>query len=309
MRAMGRAALVAGAYMAFAGAWIVWSDDAVARVADSVAEFEQLEHQKGLFFVLSTGVGLFFGTYFAIRRLVLETEKAAEARESLLKLERQALAGLFVSSIAHDANNVSVVVSSALSELRQVPGLEVDAREAVEDAQQAMAKLHQLFKDLQGMGRSRASATRAECDLRELVEKTVTLLRGHTAMKHCKVRIVAPDPVRLGVFPGLIDQMLINLLINAADATERRGQLEVRLHVEGENVQLEVHDDGPGVAAEQEALLFKAFNTTKPHGTGLGLLSVKECAGAHGGRVSYARSPLGGACFKVTLPLKAQVVS
>jgi two-component system nitrogen regulation sensor histidine kinase GlnL len=48
--------------------------------------------------------------------------------------------------------------------------------------------------------------------------------------------------------------------------------------------------------------LFKPFATTKPHGTGLGLVSVRECALAHGGRVEYARSPLGGAAFSVCLP-------
>ena len=102
----------------------------------------------------------------------------------------------------------------------------------------------------------------------------------------------------------LIDQVLINLLLNAADATGGQGHLEVRLRVVGDEARLEVHDDGKGLPEGMEAQLFQPFATTKPHGTGLGLVSVRECALAHGGRVEYARSPLGGAAFSVCLPFK-----
>jgi len=66
---------------------------------------------------------------------------------------------------------------------------------------------------------------------------------------------------------------------------------------------VEVHDDGPGVPLAQRSKIFAPFHTTKEVGSGLGLVSVKVCAEQHGGRVVVSESDLGGACFRVTLPI------
>lgn len=298
-----KAAAIAGAYVAFAGIYIVVSGVIARALAGSVEELERLERFKGIAFVVVTGLGLFGVAGAALRRQFLDAEGAARARETLLKSERTALAGLFVSSIAHDAANIAVVVGSALDLLEGEPALGADQREAVQDAQQAMRGLNTLFHDLKEMGRNRDVSKRVRGELREMVERVVGLLHGHSALKHCRVTIDAPDPVTLPVYPVLIDQVLINLLLNAADATGGSGRLEVRVRSTGEEVRLEVHDDGKGLPEGMEKELFKPFATTKPHGTGLGLVSVRECALAHGGRVEYARSPLGGAAFSVCLPV------
>ena len=303
MKTSARAAMIAGAYVALAGAWIIFSGAIARSLAGSVEELERLERYKGIGFVAVTGIGLFAVAWLVLRKQMADADVAERARENLLKSERNALAGLFVSSIAHDANNITMVVTSALDLLRRDPGISPDNREALGDAESAMGTLTRLFSDLKEMGRARDSRTRVELDLRAETERIVALLRGHSAMRHCQVTIAAPQPVSLSVFPVLIDQVLINLLLNAADATNGQGHLEVRLRLAGEEVRLEVHDDGKGLPEGMEEKLFKPFATTKPHGTGLGLVSVRECALAHGGHVEYARSPLGGAAFSVCLPL------
>jgi two-component system sensor histidine kinase HydH len=297
-----RAGVIAGGYVAFAAAWIILSGQIARAMANSVDDLERLERFKGIGFVTATGVGLFLLGYVVLRRQQADADEAARARETLLKSERNALAGLFVSSIAHDANNLTMVVSGTLTLLSAEPALSGQDRETLADARQAMETLTRLFQDLKEMGRDRSTSARMPAELRGMIERIVTLLRGHSALRHCEVKVDAPEPVTLSVFPVLIDQVLINLLLNAADATGGRGHLEVRLRVVKDEVRLEVHDDGPGLPAEMEAQLFKPFATTKPHGTGLGLVSVRECALAHGGRVEYARSPLGGAAFSVCLP-------
>ncbi len=125
-------------------------------------------------------------------------------------------------------------------------------------------------------------------------------------MRHCHVTLSLGPPVTLPLFADLVDSMLINLLINAAQATRGVGRLEVKLSVVDGFARIEVHDDGPGVPPEQVAQLFKLFHTTKPNGTGLGLVSVQQAALAHQGRVEHSRSPLGGACFTVSLPVPAR---
>ncbi len=298
--------MIAGAYASIAGAYIVVSGAIARSLAGSVEELERLERFKGIAFVAVTALGLFLVAHVVLRKQLADAEEAARARETLLKSERTALAGLFVSSIAHDANNISQVVGSTLNLLAQEGGLSAENREGVRDAQHAMDSLNKLFRDLKEMGRNRDVSKRVQGELKAMVERIVGLLRGHSALKHCQVSVDAPEAVALPVFPVLIDQVLINLLINAAEATGGRGRIEVRVRVQQNEARLEVHDDGQGLPEGMEALLFKPFATTKPHGTGLGLVSVRECALAHGGRVEYARSPLGGAAFSVCLPLTAQ---
>lgn len=297
-----RAGVIAGVYVAVAGAYIVLSGRVARAMAGSVEELERLERFKGIAFVAVTGLGLFLVACLVLRKQQADADEAARARETLLKSERTALAGLFVSSIAHDANNVAVVVSSTLDLLHDDPGLDQENRESLKDAREAMNTLTRLFKDLKEMGRDRRTA-RVPMELGAMVSHITTLLRGHSALKHCHVVLDAPAPVTLPVFPVLIDQVLINLLLNAADATGGRGHIEVRVRAAGGEARLEVHDDGKGLPEGMEASLFQPFASTKPHGTGLGLVSVRECALAHGGRVEYARSPLGGAAFSVCLPL------
>ena len=301
----GRALVIAGAYALIAGTYIVLSGEIAQGLAASVEELERLEKVKGIAFVVVTALGLFGVASLVLKRQLADGEEAARARENLLKSERTALAGLFVSSIAHDANNISMVVGTTLELLQEEQGLSANTREGLKDAQRAMDSLNKLFRDLKEMGRNRDVRNRVQGELTAMVERIVALLRGHSALKHCQVTIDAPQAVTLPVFPVLIDQVLINLLLNAADATAGQGRVEVRVRATKDEARLEVHDDGKGLPPEMEAMLFKPFTTTKPHGTGLGLVSVRECALAHGGRVEYARSPLGGAAFTVCLPLVA----
>jgi two-component system NtrC family sensor kinase len=97
--------------------------------------------------------------------------------------------------------------------------------------------------------------------------------------------------------------MLINLVLNAAEATGPGGRIDVRLTGDGAEARLEVHDDGPGIPEERRPGIFEAFETTKPDGTGLGLFSVQHIAEVHGGRAEALASELGGACFRVSLPV------
>ena len=104
--------------------------------------------------------------------------------------------------------------------------------------------------------------------------------------------------------PALLRQMMLNLLLNAAEATGGKGRIRVGLVNSPAGYVLSVGDDGPGVPPEYRDRLFQPFFTTKPSGTGLGLLSVKAAAQAHGAAVDYAASELGGADFLVRFPTR-----
>jgi two-component system NtrC family sensor kinase len=105
--------------------------------------------------------------------------------------------------------------------------------------------------------------------------------------------------------PGQLEQVLINLLTNAAHAVEGGGTVSVRTRTgPGETVQVMVDDSGPGVSQEDQARIFEPFYTTKVDGkgTGLGLPIVKNIVEQHRGSIGVAKAPEGGARFLVTLP-------
>lgn len=304
-RAMSRAttyaAALAAGYVVVAGAYIAVSGEIAAALAPSFDELHYLELVKGLAFVAVTGLLLFALALVLFRRLArLETE-LWRSREALLVADRQAIPGLLAASIAHDFNNVLTVVIAGLDALREEV-TDRAARDVLDDVSTAAHRGSELARRLSRVGRGLAAGDARKIDVAATVSETVDLLRLHTKARRRELRLDVEGPIEATAHPPLVQQIVTNLVVNALDATPERGRVLVRArHVDGA-VQLEVHDDGPGVPAEARTKLFDPFYTTKAHGTGLGLLSVRTCAEMHGGSVEVASSDeLGGACFRVLL--------
>jgi signal transduction histidine kinase len=104
------------------------------------------------------------------------------------------------------------------------------------------------------------------------------------------------------VDPALIEQVLVNLLVNACEASPEGERVELHASADEQAVRFEVRDHGPGLSQEQRERLFRPFFTTKPHGHGLGLAVSRNIVLEHGGRIEADAAPGGGAIFKVTLP-------
>jgi signal transduction histidine kinase len=117
-------------------------------------------------------------------------------------------------------------------------------------------------------------------------------------------RVMPPDLVARAD-PDLLEQALINLLRNAADAAAPEPQPRVGIHcrLEGERCIIEVHDNGPGIAPEQREQVFVPFYTTKPDGSGIGLSLARRIAQAHGGQISVLGQEPRGSVFRLSLPL------
>jgi two-component system sensor histidine kinase HydH len=104
------------------------------------------------------------------------------------------------------------------------------------------------------------------------------------------------DPVRLS-------QVLLNLVINALQAVEQNGLIEVRTQASESSLLVEVSDSGPGIPPEKLASIFDPYFTTKPEGSGLGLWIAQQIVVAHGGTLQATNAPTRGAVFALQLPL------
>jgi two-component system sensor histidine kinase HydH len=139
----------------------------------------------------------------------------------------------------------------------------------------------------------------------KIVTHVCELLRPEAAAREIVICPRAPESLpEITADPVRLTQALMNLVINAMQAVERKGRIEVSAALADGGVSLTVRDDGPGIPAEKLASIFDPYFTTKPEGNGLGLWIAQQIITAHGGRLQVQNAPDRGAIFTILLPVK-----
>ena len=300
-RPLALAVLFAGLYVVLCGTYIVFSGRIAAGASATVAELQRLELVKGLVFVVLTGSIYFALGFLLLKRIASQEVRIVQQQTALIQSEARAMTGVFAASVAHDINNVIGIVAGYLELIKEGRPI-VSRTEAVAPVEKALGELSTLTNRLLALGRAGNPGEIAVLDLPAVVKKVLRFAPTHTRVRACELNFSLSEPAVIRGNESLIARMLMNLILNAAEAVGGQGRIEVRLEQDAENVVFEVHDDGPGVPEELRGRIFDAFYTTKASGTGLGLLSVKLCAEEHWGSASVSKSDLGGACFRVTIP-------
>jgi signal transduction histidine kinase len=142
-------------------------------------------------------------------------------------------------------------------------------------------------------------------EIARIVNHVCELLRPEAAAR--EIELVAEVEMALPQFtadPVRLTQALMNLVINAMQAVERKGRIEVSVRRVEEAIKVRVCDDGPGIPAEKLGSIFDPYFTTKAEGSGLGLWIAQQIATAHGGSLQAQNAPVRGAIFAMLLPLK-----
>ena len=145
-----------------------------------------------------------------------------------------------------------------------------------------------------------------DVDVEAALHEMASVVRKHRDVRFCRISTSDVAPLTLVLNRTLFEQAVLNLLINAAQATGPRGQIEVRLTTEEGAAILAIHDSGPGVPEELVQDIFEPCFTTKPGGTGIGLLAVRAFAASCGADIFVGRSPSGGALFQLRIPIQNQ---
>jgi two-component system, cell cycle sensor histidine kinase and response regulator CckA len=248
------------------------------------------------------------GEYYVLGALRDVTERVALAQRMEQGQKLEAL-GTLTRGIAHDFNNLLTAVMGNVAVARERIAMGQDPGTALERAATAAEKGAQLTRQLQAFtGRQHPDIEAA--DPAQLVRDTVELL-AHTVSPSLGISTeLEPGLPAAAIPPDQLQQVLMNLALNAVDALGTRGELTLRAVCEppGHTLRFEVEDTGPGIAPAVLPRIFEPFFTTKPvgKGTGLGLAVVFGTVSSHGGRVEVDSEPGRGTRFKIWLPASAE---
>ncbi|MDH3890120.1 MAG: ATP-binding protein [candidate division Zixibacteria bacterium] len=252
-----------------------------------------------------------------------------EAQEELLMKEKMASLGKLVAGLAHEINNpIGTVIGSmdtskrALKKLKdKLAGgtshsdLQVDpefelcintlnkSTEITMTASQRIASIIQSLKNFSRLDEAEYQVV----DIHEGIESSLTLL-GHKELGHANVVKRFGDLPLIGCYPGLLNQVFINLISNAAQAIVESGSITVRTHQAGDRVVIDITDTGVGIPPERLEKLFDiSFSTdTSRVKMGAGLVTAHSMVQKHGGQIEVASVVGEGSTFTVTLPLIAR---
>jgi signal transduction histidine kinase len=224
----------------------------------------------------------------------------------LLRTEQLSQVGQLAAGVAHEIRNpltgIKLLVEAALRPQSPRP-LNLEDTQVI---YREVKKLEQTVQQFLNFARLPAPQI-APCDLRDVIRQSWEAVQVKARQQHVAPLFHLPEqPVIVSADAGQLNTVLVNLFLNALDATGTDGKLEVYLSAEEkEAIRLRVCDSGPGIRPEIQDKLFQPFATSKPHGTGLGLFLSGRILNEHGGAISAMNRPEGGACFTITLPVHA----
>jgi two-component system sensor histidine kinase HupT/HoxJ len=276
-------------------------------------------------------VGELRRAYHALRQA---HEDLKRTQQQLLHSEKMASLGRLVAGVAHELNNpISFVLGNVHALQRYAQRLQsylgaVHRGAPADELARLRGELRidRIIEDLaplvegtiEGAERTRdivdglkrfSAVDRQEAqrfNLAEIVERAVHWV-GKAASERFRVELALPGELPVVGSSGQMQQVTMNLVQNAHDATAGRPdpRLEVRAWLEGGQAVVEFHDNGPGIEPENLPKIFDPFFTTKPvgKGTGLGLAISYGIVERHGGQLTARNHPDGGALFTLRLPL------
>jgi two-component system sensor histidine kinase PilS (NtrC family) len=242
------------------------------------------------------------GRYAGRASIVRDVTERDRIREELNRRESLAAIGEMAAAVAHEIKNPLAGIAGAVQVLGRGFPAGDERAEVVAEIQRQVRRLDETIRDLLTFARPPRPRP-AALELKEFAERILRALAEEPDLKRHRIELRIPPGTVVRADPQLLENVLLNLLLNAGQALgARAGRIELRAVEQGERTRLSVADDGPGIAEDVLPRLFKPFFTTKAQGTGLGLAIVRSFVSAMGGRIEVHTGPGQGTSFTVVLP-------
>ena len=244
-----------------------------------------------------------------IKALLLERENLIA---SLLKANKTAATGALSASIAHELNqplgasglNIQFL-QKKLSEGELTPALQKEILDSLLSDNQRAAS---IIRSLRSVFADEKLAS-AKVDIAELIDLVLTIARPEIAKQNIQIILKLEDKLFVTANKGELQQVILNLVNNAIDALKSADksskQITIRAEHSNSGVQVSIADNGSGIDADVQALMFELLSTTKGSGMGIGLWLCRHIVMRHGGSIWFESLPGIGTTFFVSLPLVA----
>jgi C4-dicarboxylate-specific signal transduction histidine kinase len=243
------------------------------------------------------------------------TQQLKAAQKKLVQTDRLASLGQLSASVAHEINNpvsgvlnLSMLLQRMLKDDGVPPERLEEFRKYLSQIVNETGRVGRIVSDLLAFSR-RSKPQRAPADLNRIVRTTLSLVQHKMKLNNVEVESrLAEDLPQAACDPSQIQQVVLNLLLNAAEATQGRSERRVEIVTQAApgEVRMTVSDNGEGIPQENLAKIFDPFFTTKSEGKGVGLgLAVSYgIIQAHGGDIEVRSQTGKGSTFVVSLPLE-----
>jgi two-component system sensor histidine kinase KdpD len=235
-------------------------------------------------------------------------ESVLEAQQSQIRVEAEQVRNSLLSSVSHDLRTpLSTIEGTAANLLERAAGRERELLQSIVDESRRLTRLVENLLDMARLDSGGIALNRQWHVLEEIVGLALAAVKRELAGRNLTVEIPPALPL-LSVDALLLEQVFVNLLENAARYSPPGSPLAITAAMVGRNAEIRVRDHGPGIPAGAEAKIFDKFfrgTTVSPdgrRGVGLGLAICRSVVEAHGGQISAANMPGGGAEFRIVLP-------
>jgi signal transduction histidine kinase len=237
-----------------------------------------------------------------VTHLQVANRELKQAQEALVQTEKLASVGRLAAGLAHELGNLLTAVRSYLELLRGEMAADSFPGELLARCSADVERMHAILRDLLDFSRS-GERVQEPLKVREMLLEVARTVRHQPGFREVLLTVEAPEGLEVLGDGSRLHQVLLNLLLNAAEA----GARQIRLWGEatGEEIRLSCQDDGHGISLEEQQKIFEPFFTTRPvgAGTGLGLAVAHQVVQQHGGSLSVVSQPGKGATFCIHLPL------
>jgi len=237
--------------------------------------------------------------------VVRDRSEQARLERDLARKEKLVALGRLTASIAHEIRNPLTSIAGSLELLKpSVTQANPENQELFEIVFREIRRLNELLKGLRQYTSERRPKLE-DLDLSEMVRETVRLCERDVRHANAVFRLEIPETCPVRYDPDGLRQVLLNLILNAVQASSDR-PVTVRIAGMESEIHVDVEDQGPGISPELQEKIFEPFVSTKQSGTGLGLAIASQIAAAHGGRLQLVRTDASGTCMRLVIPREAK---
>jgi len=233
-------------------------------------------------------------------RISERTRQLQESQAMLVQQEKQAAFGLLAAGIAHEVGNPLAAISS-LVQLLNRRNIEEETRGKLSLVDDQLRRIQRTLRELVDFSRP-AVNEQARCDIHAMIDAALNIAKYYKRKKGKTIvtRYVENVPLMTIVRDQLV-QVFLNLILNAMDATEEGGTIEIQTSREDFWLRIDFRDDGQGVPEHLQGRIFRPYFTTKATGTGLGLFVSRNIVEQNGGRIELSKTSPEGTTFSVFL--------